>query len=567
MNSLNNDKNRPGIRELLVFRQIMDTYTILSGSTLGRDDLTLIEKAVGLKHRHDNFNHSSDHQEKFSEKQLETALSFLGIRFGTKFLRKDITRNNRDRKKAVSLFIELKRLGFIKETKSGFHRVISREEARKRVKEIIRDPRGLNEIMGTARSGWDTDDLLMEADIHNNVKPYLKHISNRRILKVLSARVKKKDWRNVEAILEEMDSRLPNLTNSEFKEFTRELARIKQVKKGLVNKVMNEKSGYKWRFHGTEGMNDLAHNSGYTRGMGGAESFFLYVKKYMETGNAGYLDMALSYVSSSADYPLYRRIVDFLENRETLNTGELIGLIKRLKPDEAVVILSVLQRTKAYRWLLPALKNRILVETKAGKRDSKKIKYTVQRYGGRVDTRRSIFRLARNTHEFVVYRRKTRLPGVTLVVDVSGSLRGFSGDVLLYASTLSGMVEYLIVFSDRPFVYRCGKKCRIEEILSNIEFGGNTNIIEALKEAEKHTSSTGKIIVISDFRHNTSERQHLVKLAGDILLNKRRKITFIAIGNVDTRMASALEGLGARVVEPSDPRVLRRILFRELQSR
>ncbi len=565
MNPLPDNRSRPGIRELLVFSGLAEAYTILSGGTLSKDDLVLIEKAVGLKSHGEN--KTNGVQEKFSEKQLESALSFLGVKYGSKFLRNDVTKNSKDRREAISLFIKLKRLGFIKETKSGFHKVIGKQEARKRLEEINNDPRGLDEIIGSSRSGWSRDDLLMEAGVHSDVKPYLTHVSNKRILNILSARIRKKDWRNVEAVLEELESRLSDLTNSEFKEFTRELNQIERAEKRLLNNLLKEKSWIKRRLRSIgRRVNGSVQTKGYTRGMGGAEAFFLHVKKYMETGNVGYLDMALSYVNSTSDYPLYQKIVNYLENGEALSIEELARFTRKLQTSEAIVILSILRKNSGYRRFLPLLKNRILVDTRAGRRDSSKTIFTFNRRGGRVDVRRSVFRLARNSHEFLVYRRRARLPGVTLVVDVSGSLRGFSGEVLLYSSILSEMIDHLIVFSDRPLVYKCSKKCRVEEILVSTEFAGNTDIIKALEEAESHTPRTGKIVVVSDFRHNTSERHSLIEHVRTIL-SEGRRITFIAVGNIDAKTASALEVLGAKVLEPSNPRVLRRVLFRELRSR
>jgi hypothetical protein len=130
----------------------------------------------------------------------------------------------------------------------------------------------------------------------------------------------------------------------------------------------------------------------------------------------------------------------------------------------------------------------------------------------------------------------------------------------------SKLIENLIVFADKIKVFRCRKRCKIESILDALSFGGNTNLVGALEVAFDLSKYYRKIIVVSDLKHNVSNKQLLVDTVHE-MLSKRRKLVFILVGDYDRRTSGILSDIGAKVILPDDIKNLKRVLYKELLSR
>ncbi|MCE4614745.1 MAG: hypothetical protein F7B60_04365 [Desulfurococcales archaeon] len=565
------DTSRVSPREAIIFSRLIETYAVLQDleGKVRERDLNLICESIGI------CTGTPREPEKLNDPEalIEQGLSILGLRYGDCFRRRDVYRSP-DPRKSVSLFVLLKRLGVIRETRSGLHRVLDKREIQRLVKQFRRNNRSLNKIVGESQVGWSRDDLLMEAEIKSDLSTYLSYMDNKKLLDVLSARIRKRDWKTTSKIIKELNSRINKLSSREISRLAHEvennpriadnklLENLLKRKPSLTNKLIRNREKAKAignQMQGTE----LA--AGYTRNMGGSPSFSTYLRRYLETGNLGYLDMALSSVREDNNYPLYDRLVKYIETGEDSEPIKVLSLAYSLLYPETDVIASIISSKSVKRRLLHFLQDRILVEAKAGRKKTSKKTYTDSGNSGRLDVRRSSFRLARFHNKPLLYRRNVRKHGAILVVDTSGSLSQFSGEVILYSSLFSKLIETLVVFSDKSQVFKCRKKCRIDSILDKLAFGGNTNLVNALETAFGLSRYYRKIIVISDLKHNVSDKGLLVKRVGEILA-RQRKIVFLLVGDYDKRTSAILADTGAKLIFPGDVRRLKRILYRELLS-
>ncbi|MCE4606019.1 MAG: hypothetical protein F7B59_01620 [Desulfurococcales archaeon] len=558
-------------REIITFSRLIETYSILYGleGKMEGTDLNLLCRSLGVCSGPAMELRRAVNPEAI----IEESLSTLGLHYGDRFRRRDIY-NAHDYRKAVTSFLFLKRLGVIQETKSGLHRVLDKKETQSLVKQFKDNKASLEEVIGKSKAGWGRDDLLMEAEVKSDPSPYLSFLSSKRLLDILSARVRKKDWETVSKVVRELNSRINRLSNREITRLAREVENNPRIANSqLIGNLLKRKPSLRNRLAKSQieprtirNHNECTQTSnGYSRSMGGSQSFSHYLRRYLETGNPGYLDMALSSVKEEDDYPLYARLVRYIEAEGESVHAKMIGLAYRLLYPETDMIPRIIAGKRVKRRLISFLRDRILLEAKAGKKKISRKIYTDSRSGGRLDIRRSSFRLARFHNRPLIYRRNVRKHGAVLVVDTSGSLSKFSGEVIFYSSLFSRLVENLVVFSEESHVFKCREKCSIDSILDKLSFGGNTDLVNVLEAAVGLSRSYRKIIVISDLKHNVSSRYMLVKKVGEILA-MQRKIVFILVGDYDKKNSIVLSDIGARVVLPGNIRELKRILYRELLS-
>lgn len=558
-------------REIITFSRLTETYSILYGlrGRMEEKDLSFLCKSLGVCLESSKESRKTDDPEII----IEESLSTLGLHYGDRFRRRDVY-NKPDYRKAVSSFVFLKRLGVIQETKSGLHRVLDKKETQQLVKQFKENKRSLEEVIGKSKTGWSRDDLLMEAEVKSDPSSYLSYLSSKRLLDVLSARIRKKDWKTVNKIFRELNSRINKLSNKEISRLARELENTPRITDNqLIENLLKRKPSLKNRLAKNRkkpvavySQNDNAQLSdGYSRSMGGSQSFSYYIRRYLETGNLGYLDMALSSVQEDSDYPLYARLAKYIEKGDEIEHTRMISLAYRLLYPETDIIARIVAGKRIKRRLIHFLQDRILLEAKAGKKKISKKIYIDSGNGGRLDIRRSSFRLVRFHNRPLIYRMNVRKHGAVLVVDTSGSLSKFSGEVILYSSLFSRLIESLIVFSDESHIFKCGKKCNVDSILDKLVFGGNTNLVNALETAADLSRSYRKIVVVSDLKHNVGNRHLLVNKVEEILA-MRRKLVFILVGDYDERTSAILADMGARVILPGDVRKLKRVIYRELLS-
>ncbi|MEB3825495.1 MAG: VWA domain-containing protein [Desulfurococcales archaeon] len=557
------------IGSVIVFCNILSVYRILRGE-LSRADVEMLSKAVLGRElvipEHRQLSSSGD-----VRSLIERDLKQLNLGYGDRFTRR-IVYESPDREAAIKSFLRLKRLGFIVESKSGIHRVVGRNEASRIIREIEEGGESLDNIMVNSSVGWSEDDLLMEAE--TRMQQDLSSIDNKKLLKMLHARIRKGDIETSRAILREIMGRMNRLSSREVSQLAREVMRNPSIvsedevralverKPSLLSKL--SKHGFKTRLNPRQPPG--YYRSGYSRQLGGADASSIYLRRYAETGNPGYLDMWLSSLAVEGDdYSLARRVAESLESRDYkgLDT-RVISRLYRIAREDAVIIMSLLLKDSSSNRLKRSLARMVFNKAKYGRREYPSRSVTTVKSGGRIDKRLSIYRMTRLSLPLLAYRVKSRKPSVALLVDTSGSLRNYSSEVVLYSSVLKNLLDVMIVFSDRAKVFRCsGRTCDPSIILGKIDFSGNTNIVNALERASAFRAR--KIIVITDLKHNMGSIDDLVRETRKLLV-KRRRVVYLVVGEYDRRVLSSLADVEAKVVVADSYRSVIRALYREMVS-
>jgi len=305
---------------------------------------------------------------------------------------------------------------------------------------------------------------------------------------------------------------------------------------------------------------------------------------FHETGNPGRRDMAVYLAGDAAEAveslggvaPLGRVSVETVKAMARLaeglaaadSPGEVLAgdLIARMKPGDAVTVLRSLysRASPEERELLLAAAERLLARL-SGREGLRLLpKWVTGGERGRVDVRRSVYRLVRRSPEPLVYRRRLKSRRIVLALDVSGSMIEHSAWAASIAMLFARNVERLVTFSGAPRVVEGPLKPReLARALLEAEFRGLTNVAAALRASEK--PGVRSVVLVSDLKQTVAGEEPL-EAAAERLVRRGHRIVAVVPRGHDAEAAARLEAVGARVVYAPTPRLtavhLLRVLLR-----
>ncbi|AEM39508.1 VWA containing CoxE family protein [Pyrolobus fumarii 1A] len=182
----------------------------------------------------------------------------------------------------------------------------------------------------------------------------------------------------------------------------------------------------------------------------------------------------------------------------------LYSIVKRMQPDEALLYLREVYRSGDDHLKRTALRLAEIVwrrmEARAAKH-AKRSSETIISQRGRVDVRRTVYNLVALRENPIVARKRRKKPSIALVLDTSGSMAKYTLWALLAASSFSGLVYTLTLFSsDVEIVQNAWKlsRRRIIELLFRVSFEGYTNISVALRETARVYTTPSKMVIVTD---------------------------------------------------------------------
>ena len=295
--------------------------------------------------------------------------------------------------------------------------------------------------------------------------------------------------------------------------------------------------------------------------------------RYLETGNEGWRDMALDDAEKALRLASKARASGGLtpdpSRAESLarlalsvvslasGPGEAMAagaIASKLGVVEAVRVLKAAYsraRDDEARRLLASSLERLL--RRLASREGLRLlpRWRVSETGGRVDVRRSIYRLARHSPSPIIFRERERASRISLALDVSGSMIDYSSWALTVATLFSRNVERVVMFSHRVRVVEGPLKAReLAEVLLQAEFKGYTNISAALREAAE--CGARRIVVVSDLKQTVDDEP--VPSVVRRLASSGRKIVFISPPSAPWEEVEAIERAGGRVTIAYTPR-------------
>ncbi len=294
--------------------------------------------------------------------------------------------------------------------------------------------------------------------------------------------------------------------------------------------------------------------------------------RYLETGNEGWRDMALEESeraarlaarakSEGAKIPdpsrteaLARLAATIAGGSEHIGESVVDAIARRLGPSEAVRVLRAAyaraESEEARRLLAQSLEKLL---SRLASREGLVLlpRWRLSPRRGRVDVRRSIYLMARQSPRPLVFREKERASRISLVLDVSGSMIDYSSWALAVSLLFARNVERVVVFSHRVRVVEGPLKPReLAEVLLSAEFKGLTNISAALREAGH--SRSRRIVVVTDLKQTVDDEP--VAAAVKRLVSSGRRVVFISPPTAPWEEVEAVERAGGRVTVAYTPR-------------
>ena len=304
---------------------------------------------------------------------------------------------------------------------------------------------------------------------------------------------------------------------------------------------------------------------------------------YAETGEPGRADMSRYYAEKSLEAlgsaaesvggltrasveALARTsasIVDALEGGAPSLDG-LLSSLWRLGPPRALQVLRGLysRATPEARRLLVRAAASMLYRFSA-REGLRLLPRTIlsQSPPGRLEVRRTVFRLSRMAPDPLVFRRRLRSRSVSLALDVSGSMIEHSIWALSIALLFSSNVSRLVLFSSEPLVVEGPfTPRRLAETLLAARFAGYTDIAGALDAAA--AGGSRRLVLVSDL-HQTVAPGDPAEVAAS-LTRRGYRILAIAPPSHHAETRRRLEEAGAKVRVAYTPRDAAREVLRSI---
>jgi len=180
---------------------------------------------------------------------------------------------------------------------------------------------------------------------------------------------------------------------------------------------------------------------------------------------------------------------------------------------------------------------------------------------GRVEVRRSIYRMVRGSQDPLVFREKVRAARISLALDISGSMIDYSSWALLVASLFTRNIERLVLFSHTVRVLEGPFKARqLAEILISMEFKGFTNISAAVRAAAEGASR--RVVVVTDLKQTVDGEP--VHQAVASVRRSGKTVIFVTTPSAPWDEVERVESAGGRVVIAYTPRQAAQRILRVL---
>jgi len=313
-----------------------------------------------------------------------------------------------------------------------------------------------------------------------------------------------------------------------------------------------------------------------------AKAFEYFRKAHLED-NKGYMDMAYGMLSDYNNLMSeYTRIAQknksdiekkILRKAETLNmlitvaTSNRPILPSKIITSPKIETLSILKELYDAS-LNPKVKEKILnIASKVTQKLRSRIRSSIlsRKYAktplrsSSIIVRDSIYNFLRRKSSPIVYRRRRKERKVTLLIDISGSMRTYAENAILLASAFVKIVDNILVF--REYTVKIKKSTirfpeKMVKFLFNLKFGGWTDISKAFEEAKKLRSKT--VVLISDLKQTVLTEKPSEKAKE--LLKSGAKLIVITPPVYDKTLARELEFLGAKVVHVREAQDLVKVL-------
>ncbi len=172
--------------------------------------------------------------------------------------------------------------------------------------------------------------------------------------------------------------------------------------------------------------------------------------------------------------------------------------------------------------------------------------------GRRLDLRRTIYNLLRMRQRPLIFEDRAKSRPLILVLDTSSSMIDYSAWAIAVSSMFARHIEKLVFFSHKvqasrgPFTKR-----ELAKLLLGADFGGRTNISEALRRAAEHASSR-LITVVSDLAQTVDDEPPW--RVASALRRSGFRLVFITHERHDREARRLLEAEGAKVFVARSPR-------------
>ncbi|RUM46697.1 MAG: hypothetical protein DSY37_04630 [Hyperthermus sp.] len=478
-------------------------------------------------------------------------LKRTGSRFGSRVAERDALRMSREG------YVRLRLLGIIKGGREGGY-VVGRERAKRIASEIARRFGSYNEAFRElfTKGGWrriirylDNDTIrympLQSLSLTDLVSLY-KTLKTRRARSIVAAVVAEKvrsgrgvnrgnageaaeilvghgliDEKTAENLLraEPRTARILN-RRMESKLLLKIAGRLKPTNPSLAAEIASSALGLR-------GHKALAFREAFLHGTGAGgedhvEAYRVYsmvknsLLKFLETGNEGYIDMAIHALNTArinndnmpADIALFltRAAKTLEEGGDLIAVADLLAASRSIDAYEVFKALYNTYRTSigdeasrvALR-LMQRLWNMLVRGVRA--RIIRRIVNGPE--GERIDTRASLYNMLRLQPPFTVFSKYRRTGGIVLVVDKSASMKRYAFDTLIAAAALAPLIKRLVLFDSTVTVFEGPRILRRKplEIVNTIlstTFNGYTDIIAAVKHAVQGLPP-GKLIIVTDY--------------------------------------------------------------------
>ena len=313
-----------------------------------------------------------------------------------------------------------------------------------------------------------------------------------------------------------------------------------------------------------------------------AKAFEYFRKAHLED-NKGYLDMAYGmlsdYNSLMSEYARISKKRKSNIEKKILGKAETLNMLITVATSDKPVLPSKITASPTIETLYvlkelydaslnPKVKEKILsIASKVAQKLRSKIRSSIlsKKYvktslrSSNIIVRDSIYNILRRKSSPIVYRRRRRERKVTLLIDISGSMRTYAENAILLASAFVKIVDNVLVF--REYTVRVEKSTirfpeKMVKFLFNLKFGGWTNISEALNEARRLRSKT--VVLISDLKQTVLTEKPSEKARE--LLKSGAELIVITPPVYDKTLAQELEFLGAKVVHIKEAQDLVKVL-------
>jgi len=180
---------------------------------------------------------------------------------------------------------------------------------------------------------------------------------------------------------------------------------------------------------------------------------------------------------------------------------------------------------------------------------------------GRLEVRRTIYRLGRLATDPLVFRRRLKSRRISLALDVSGSMLDHSMWALTIAVLFSSNIERLTLFSSEPRILEGPfTATELARTLLSVRFAGYTDIASALRAAAGR--GTKRIVLVSDLKQ-TIEPGDPVDVASQLVRRGYKLLAIVPPGH-DSATRTRMEEVGALVRVAYTPREAAREVLRSL---